>query len=90
MTLDDRVTIPTRVVHHPLGDQLVLLNLDDGLYYGLDAVGRRCWELLGREGSLRAAFDVMRSEYAVPEEVLREDLLRLGRELLDCKLLDLR
>ena len=47
------MVIPEDVVHRMVGDEAVLLQLDSGVYYGLDPVGSRIWELL--EGEVRRA-----------------------------------
>ncbi len=81
MTLNDRVAIPEDVVFQKVGEETVLLNLEGGVYYGLDPVGSRFWELLLEGGSLRAAFERMVEEYDVTPETLERDLLRLAQEL---------
>ena len=81
MTSNDSVTIPEDVVHQKVGDEVVLLNLAAGVYYGLDPVGSRFWELLLEHGSLRAAFERMTQEYDVEPAILERDLLGLAQEL---------
>jgi hypothetical protein len=41
-----RVVISESVVCAALDDEAVLLNVETGLYFGLDAIGSRIWELL--------------------------------------------
>jgi hypothetical protein len=58
---------------------MVLLNLETGIYFGLDPVGTRIWTLLREHESLQQVFEVLLQEYDVPEPVLKADLLRLAR-----------
>lgn len=81
MTLDDRVKSSEDVVAQKVGDEMVLLDLEAGLYYGLDAVGSRVWELLLEHGRLRVAFETLVEEYEVTPEILQQDLLHLVQEL---------
>ncbi len=81
MTLNDRVAIPEDVVFQKVGEETVLLNLEGGVYYGLDPVGSRFWELLIEQGSLRAVFERMVEEYDATAQTLERDLLRLAETL---------
>jgi len=81
VTLDDRVQFSEDVVTQKVGDEMVLLDLESGVYYGLDAVGSRVWELLMAHGHLRVVFETMVEEYEVTPEILHQDLLRLLQEL---------
>ena len=81
MTLDDRVEFPEDVIAQQVGEEMVLLDLEAGVYYGLDPVGRRIWELLTKHRRLQVVFETMVEEYDVTPEVLEQDLLQLVQEL---------
>ena len=81
ISLDHAVAIPEHVAHQKLDDELVLVNLDTSIYYGLNPVGTRLWELLTEGGTLRAARDRMADEYEVAPDQLELDILRLVGEL---------
>ena len=59
MTLNDSVRIPDQVASRKIGDETILLNLETGTYFGLDAVGSRFLELLEQNGDLAAAHRAM-------------------------------
>ena len=80
-SLNDSVKIDDQVVFRELEGEMVLLNLETGIYFGLDPVGTRIWTLLREHESLQQVFEVLLQEYDVPEPVLKADLLRLAREL---------
>jgi hypothetical protein len=81
LSLADSVTINPDVLFRELDGEAVLLNLDAGVYYGLDPVGTKIWELIGEYGSLQSVFDAMLREYDVDATILENDLLRLVSEL---------
>lgn len=81
VTLDDRMKSSEDVVTQKVGDEMVLLDLESGVYYGLDAVGSRIWELLTEHGHLRVVLETMTEEYEVTPEILQQDLLHLVQEL---------
>ncbi len=68
--------------------EAVLLQLDDGIYYGLDAVGTRAWCLLSNGDCLRAAIDRCVAQFpAEPPERITSDLVALTQALVDSRLL---
>jgi Coenzyme PQQ synthesis protein D (PqqD) len=81
LTLNDSVRIPDQVASRKIGDETVLLNLETGTYFGLDAVGSRFLELLEQNGDLAAAHRAMLQEFEVAPKVLEADLLRLSEEM---------
>jgi len=73
--------IPDQVVWAALQDDIVLLNLDTGVYFSLDGVGRRFWELLSEGVAVDAMLQRLNDEYEVEAAVLRMDLDSLVRQL---------
>ncbi|MDB4906944.1 MAG: hypothetical protein JWO05_1728 [Gemmatimonadetes bacterium] len=65
-----------------LGDETVILGLDDGLYYGLDGVGSRVWSLLAEPRSVAALRDAIVDEYDVDAATCEADLVTLLEDLL--------
>ena len=53
--MTDHVRIADGVVYKRVGDETILLDFDAGVYYGLDSVGARIWELLADARSLEAS-----------------------------------
>jgi len=62
-------------------DEVVLLNLADGVYYGLDGVGARIWTLIQRPASLSQISEALRQEYQVERAQCEADLRALIAEL---------
>jgi hypothetical protein len=71
------------VVFRNVGDELVLLDYSRGIYYGLDPIGARIWELLAAGVPTNAAIDTLLDEYEVSREQLETDVERLIAELLE-------
>jgi hypothetical protein len=57
-----------------LDDEMVLLNLETGTYFGLDALGSRIWKLIEQGATEAAIFEQLLTEYAVEPLELRADL----------------
>jgi hypothetical protein len=84
-----RVSIGRNVVTRRTGDELVLLSLDRELYFGLDPVGARMWELLSTSATVADAFRRLLDEYEVDPVSLRADLEKLLAQLEDSGLVEL-
>ena len=87
MDLDSCFNIATEVQARHVGEELVMLDLQTGTYFGLDAVGRRFWELLANGASLRQICSTLIKEFDTTLEVLEQDVLKLARDLADKKLI---
>jgi hypothetical protein len=83
------VRIPEHVVHRNFGDQSVLLNLQTGTYHGLNATGRRMFELIQETGSLDGIAGRIAAEYDHPESEIAADLVDLCAALNERGLLDI-
>lgn len=93
MQMDARARIPIdisaiveaspEVLVQELDGEAVLLNLESERYFGLDDVGTRIWQHLREHRRLSRVCEEMHKEYAVDEETLRADVLRLVEELIE-------
>jgi hypothetical protein len=82
MNLSDKVTIPSQVMTRQVGDELVLLHLGTGTYYGLESVGQSIWLLMRDGKTLAEICDLLLEEYDVTREALTRDVLELADKLL--------
>lgn len=76
-----KVKVSEDVVFRILGDEAVILNLASGVYFGLDTVGTRMWQLMSEHGSTDKVIAAMLDEYEVEEGELRSDLEKLIEQL---------
>lgn len=81
ISLDSAVHIHEDVVFRELDGEAVILQLQSGVYFGLDAVGTRLWQMLETHGSLRRTAEEALKEFDTTPEVLERDLLALAAEL---------
>ena len=81
ISLNSRVQISKDVLFQELQGESVLLNLNTGVYLGLNQVGTRIWDLLQEDGSLARAMEKLLEEYDVSPEILSKDLLTLVAQM---------
>lgn len=84
-----RAIVPRRVVYRTLVTETVLLNIETGLYHGMDNVGSRFFGALQETESVQAAVALLVEEFDAPEERIREDMLGYCSDLLERGLLEL-
>jgi hypothetical protein len=59
-----------------VGDKHVLMNVESGVYIGLDGVGKDIWERLGEPRTIAALCGELETAYRVPDPtVLERDVL---------------
>jgi len=63
--------------------ELVLLNLRDGVYYGLEGVASRIWSLIQRPATVADIRDAIVAEYDVDPKRCEADLELLLEELVE-------
>ena len=88
MQLTDRFAVSDDVVTREVGGELVLLDLNSGQYFGLDAVGGRIWELLtDAPRKLSELCDQLESEFDAPRDRIEADLIALATQLKNQELI---
>ena len=83
LSLDSIVRVGDDTIFRELNGEAVLLQLEAGMYYGLDPVGTRLWELIADHGELRKVHAQAVQEFDVAADTLERDLLALITQLVD-------
>ena len=83
MDLETQLTIPPQVMSRLVGEETVLLNLESGVYFGLDGVGKFIWDSLSEGKSLAETIDAIVDEYEVDEDQARADAVTFANELTE-------
>ena len=78
-TLSDRTIVKAikDQVSADLKDEAVILNLKNSVYYGLNPVGARIWQLIQEPTSVAALREKILAEYDVEAARCEEDVLTL-------------
>ena len=69
------------VIAKMVGSEMVLLDYDRGIYYGLNPVGARMWQLMAEGATMEQIVEVLAGEYEVAAATLAGDLDALLRDL---------
>ncbi len=85
---DAHLRVPERVLMRHVGDELVLLNLDQESYYGLNPVGARLMQLAETGATLEAITARLLTEFDVSRERLEIDVRAVAAQLIATGLLE--
>lgn len=66
-----------------LDGETVILNLKDGVYYGLNIVGTRIWDLLQEPRTPPQIQEALLEEFDVDPDRCQQELMELLRDLID-------
>jgi adenine specific DNA methylase Mod len=75
--------INKEVVSCDLGEETAILNMKDGVYYGLNPVGTTIWKHIQNKESIGKITDKILEEYSIDEETCYADLIELVENLLE-------
>jgi hypothetical protein len=90
LALSSRSTARPRagVLAREIGGEMVLLDVEAGIYFGLNEVGTRIWSLLAEGATLGEVEERLLGELEVDRETLETDLRGLVRDLTAQGLID--
>jgi hypothetical protein len=77
------VVISTDVVSCDLDGEAAILNIESGIYYGLDPIGAKIWNILQNPCSISDLINSITKEYDVEEERCKTDIFELVNDLID-------
>ena len=73
-----------------LAGETAILDIKSGIYYGLNAVGTRIWNLIQEPRIVTEVRDVLLEEYDVEPDCCERDLLALLQELAAKGLIEIK
>jgi Coenzyme PQQ synthesis protein D (PqqD) len=80
-TLAARLRVPEHVVYRDFPEETIVLNLDSGVYHGLNRTAARMLEVVQQRDSVGAAVDELAEEFGQPRDVIERDLVGLCKTL---------
>ena len=76
LTTDTVIKRNPEIVHADMDDEIVMMSIEKGEYFGIDAIGSRIWEMLEGEKSIGEICAGLCASYDVDESVCRQDVIR--------------
>jgi hypothetical protein len=85
---DSVVRVSASQVSSRLGDEVAILELDRGVYYGLNDTGSFLWNLMQKPVRVNEMRTALVEEFDVDAETAEKDLLRVLADLRDAGLIE--
>jgi hypothetical protein len=85
--LDGPWTIAAEAALSRVGEEMVILHLGSGTYFGLDPLGTRIWKALQEKGELRLLCREIGREFGQADDVVAEDVRAFLRDLSEHQLI---
>ena len=90
LSLQTTVMVSSQQVSCPLGDESAILNMKNSVYYGMNPVGTRVWNLLKQPKMIAEIRDAIIEEYEVEEARCERELFALLEEMRSEGLIEVR
>jgi hypothetical protein len=88
--LEAQVRLPQGVVYRSFVKETVILNLETGLYHGLNPTGGHMLTTLEKVATVREAAVRLASDYGIPQEQIEADLIEFCSALIERGLLQVQ
>lgn len=85
---DSVVRVSSNQVYSRLGDEVAILELDQGVYYGLNDTGSFLWNLMQKPVRVNEMRAALVEEFDVDANTAEKDLLRVLADLRDAGLIE--
>lgn len=83
LKLDSKVKRSEEPLQAGLDDEVVMMSVEKGSYYGLDPVGARIWEMLESSRTVREIVDNLLETYEVEQDVCERETISFLETLIE-------
>lgn len=90
LNLSDCVVVSNNQIFSDLAGESVILDVRSGVYYGLNEVGARIWNLIQQPKTIAEVADAIAQEYEVEKSQCEQEIMALLTELSASKLIEVK
>lgn len=87
MNLDTKISQSDEIISTDLDGKLVMMSIENGEYYALDAVSKRIWELIEQPTHVHSICQTLLSEFDVDNKDCEREVLDFATKLADMKII---
>lgn len=89
LSRSSKIVVSKEVVSCDLGGETAMLDMKEGIYYGLNEIGTIIWELIQKPITLQEIIDKILEEYEVDDETCYADVVELIDQMVENKLVEI-
>ncbi len=90
LSTNDKIVKSERQVSCELNDEVVILDLNNGIYYELDEVGARVWNMIQEPSTLSEIVNSIVDDYEVSWDECERDVQELIDEIAEKGLVEIK
>jgi coenzyme PQQ synthesis protein D (PqqD) len=87
LTMDSLIHRDPEIVHSAIDGEVVMMSIDQGEYFGLDAIGSRIWNLLEKPTRLGELCRLLADTFDVDAERCRREVAGFLGDIEKCGLI---
>lgn len=87
--LPKKIKISENVLFQEIDNEYVLLNMRTELYFGLNDIGAKVWQIISQEGTTDTLIEKIMADYEVSADTLKADISELLNELSNEQLISI-
>jgi hypothetical protein len=72
-----------KIIQSKIGEEVVMMDMDSGYYFGLNSVASSIWHKLSVEISLQDLVEKLFQEFKVDKQTCESDTLELLKDMLE-------
>lgn len=88
LSMSTQIARNPELLHAAAGDEVMMMNIEGGNYFGLDPIGRRIWELIAEPATIADICARLTSEYDVAPDTCQAEVLTFLTKLADHGIID--
>lgn len=85
--MQTKIAPSTQILASNIGDEIVMMSIDEGKYFSLKGPSGRLWELLQEGTDIKSIHIALMSEYDVSSQQCEDEIFALINKLLDNRLI---
>jgi hypothetical protein len=89
LSRSSKIVISKDVVSCDLGGETAMLDMKEGIYYGLNEMGTTIWDIIQKPVTLQEIIENILDEYDIDEETCYDDLVELIEQMEKNKLVEI-
>ena len=75
LNINNTIARNDSIVDAQIDGEIVMMDINNGEYYGLDVIAARIWELMASPKIVSEICEILQQEYKVSEEKCQKDVL---------------
>jgi len=87
VTLQSVISRNPEIIHSAMDDELVMMSVDQGLFFGIDKIGTHIWNLLETPLKAEVLIEKLVAHYDVEPELCKNDTLLFLNDMLQKKVI---